>query len=71
MTNGDMYLGKLCRYASECPAYKGKNKKIPVPVYILKNVFCNRGIKGWKNCKRFQLLEQNEEVKSTTTPYSL
>lgn len=69
MTNGNIYLGKRCRFADECPVYKGEIKKLGTPLFLIKNVFCNRGIKGWKNCKRFQLLEENKEVTKSTTPY--
>ena len=64
-----MHLGKLCKYATECSVYKGKNERIEKPIFIIKNVFCNRGLKGWKNCKRFELYEQGIPVDSTITPY--
>lgn len=69
MINGNMHLGKLCQYAKECPVYIGKVKSIETPVFIIKNVFCNRGINGWKNCHRYNLLSENKEVTETTTPY--
>ena len=69
MINGSMHLGKLCKYANECPVYIGKVKSMETPGYIIKNVFCNRGIHGWKNCHRYNLLSENKEVKETTTPY--
>ena len=65
-----MHLGKLCKYASECPVYNGQVEDLRTPHFLIRNVFCNRGIKGWKNCKRFVLLEENAEVTINTTPYS-
>ncbi len=64
-----MYLGKLCKYSSECPVYHNKNKSIGKPVFITRNVFCNRGFKGWNNCKRFVLLEEGQTVAESITPY--
>jgi len=70
MSNGDMHLGKLCKYAADCPVYKGQINGLKTPSYLIRNVFCNRGIKGWKNCTRFRLLEENKEVTNSTTPYT-
>lgn len=63
-----MHLGKLCKYTSVCTVYKNENNRIDKPIFIIKNVFCNRGHKGWSNCKRFLLYEQEERVKDSTTP---
>ncbi|HKJ79444.1 MAG TPA: hypothetical protein VKA10_07910 [Prolixibacteraceae bacterium] len=64
-----MYLGKLCKYSKECSVYGGKNTEIEKPLFIIKNVFCNRGQKGWSNCKRFILYEQGQTVNDNITPY--
>lgn len=64
-----MHLGKRCKYANECPVFQEKNNTIDKPIYIIKNVFCNRGIKGWSICKRFQLLEEETKVDDAITPY--
>ncbi len=64
-----MHLGKLCKYSGECTVYQNKNKRIKKPLFLIKNVFCNRGPKGWNNCKRFQLLEQGQLINEDTTPY--
>lgn len=64
-----MNLGKLCRYSGECSVYNDENKRIEKPLFIIKNVFCNRGYKGWSNCKRFSLYEQGEKVDNSVTPY--
>jgi len=47
-----MNLGSRCQFATECSLFQGKEKtKIPLPLF--RNVFCNRGMKGWKNCDRY------------------
>ena len=66
-----MQLGKLCKYASDCPAYQNKIKDIGKPIFIIRNVFCNRGIKGWSNCERFNALEEGIPVNQNSTPYKL
>lgn len=71
MRKGTIYLGKRCRFADECPVYQGKVNGLDSPQFLIKNVFCNRGIKGWKNCKRFNLLEQDKKVTESTTPYKI
>jgi len=58
MIKGNRYLGKRCHYANECPVYKGEVNELETPDFLIKNVFCNRGIKGWKNCKRFKHRKQ-------------
>lgn len=64
-----MNLGKLCRYSGECSVYNDENDKIQKPLFIIKNVFCNRGHKGWSNCKRFIMYEQGQAVDKHITPY--
>ena len=63
------YLGKLCPYAKECPVYQEELLIKRTSPFLIKNVFCNRGHKGWKNCERFNLAEDGQEVPTTATPY--
>ncbi len=65
-----MFLGLRCRFAAECSVYSGETKVEKMPLHLLRNVFCNRGQKGWKNCSRYLLLEKGEEVADATNPYS-
>ncbi|MGQ8336573.1 hypothetical protein ACUNWD_08490 [Sunxiuqinia sp. A32] len=65
----ERYLGRLCPYASDCPVYQGTLKIKGINFFIIKNVFCNRNYKGWKNCKRFELADNNREIPVTATPY--
>ncbi|MDD4426035.1 MAG: hypothetical protein WCY58_04610 [Mariniphaga sp.] len=64
-----MYLGKRCKYAEECTVYQDENNEVKKPVFLIRNVFCNRGLKGWKNCKRYMAYERGEKVDDTMTPY--
>jgi hypothetical protein len=62
-------LGKRCPYAKECPVYQEKLLIDRISPFLIKNVFCNRGYKGWKNCERFKLADEGSEVPPTATPY--
>jgi hypothetical protein len=63
-----MHLGKLCKYAGECTVYQDENNEIKKPIFLVRNVFCNRGKKGWYNCKRFLAYEDGETVPDSMTP---
>ncbi len=56
-----MNLGNRCHFAETCPLYKGEQKFNDVPLPIFRNVFCNRGLKGWKNCNRYNELTHNKK----------
>ncbi len=43
----------LCQYIKTCQIYLGKKETNGAPLALYKNVFCNRGIKGWKNCNQY------------------
>lgn len=66
----NMSGGKVCKYAKECPVYNEEITDFEVPQHIIKNVFCNRGAKGWKNCTRYNMMEENQEVPEGATPYA-
>ena len=40
-----MNLGKLFKYAKDCAVYKDKINHVTKPVFIVRNVFYNRGAK--------------------------
>lgn len=63
------YLGKLCPYSKDCPVYQEEMQIKGISTFLIKNVFCNRGHKGWKNCERFKLYDDGQEVPATATPY--
>lgn len=65
-----MNYGRLCPYAGDCPVYKNMIKEIDTPIHIIRNVFCNRGKRGWENCVRYQLTESGKEVTETASPYN-
>jgi hypothetical protein len=54
----------LCKYAKDCPVYLGKIYTSVAPLPIYKNVFCNRGFKGWNNCEQFMEYKMNDLAKS-------
>ncbi|MBN1185243.1 MAG: hypothetical protein JXB49_23360 [Bacteroidales bacterium] len=53
-------LGSKCKYADECPYYNGKEEMVNSSLHVVRNVFCNRGMRGWKNCSRYISLEKIE-----------
>jgi hypothetical protein len=65
-----MNLGMRCKYADECPVFSGKTPIDNMPLHLVRNVFCNRGSKGWVNCSRYRMMEKNVPVAETVTPYS-
>lgn len=64
-----MNLGKRCKYAKGCSVYQDKNNGLKKPVFLVRNVFCNRGSKGWNNCLRFLEYEEGKGVREEMTPY--
>jgi hypothetical protein len=63
-------LGRLCPFAKACPVYHGNIKIENTSLFLVKNVFCNRGERGWKNCRRYQLTIAGEKIPETATPYN-
>ena len=63
------YLGRLCPFAKSCPVYQEKLIIEHMSSYLIKNVFCNRGHKGWKNCMRFKLAAEGADIPPAATPY--
>ena len=47
-----MNLGNRCQFAGECPIFQGE-EKTKIDLSLFRNVFCNRGYKGWKNCEKY------------------
>ncbi|MGD9555528.1 MAG: hypothetical protein AB7V25_00750 [Mangrovibacterium sp.] len=62
-------LGKLCPYSVTCPVYQERLIVERVPPFLIRNVFCNRGQKGWNNCVRYRLIAEDKEAPVTATPY--
>ena len=50
----------ICKYQKECPVYQGTETISSTPLEVYKNVFCKRGIKGWKNCKKYEAYKHKE-----------
>lgn len=47
-------LGRRCIFSKECSVYQGQKTINSIPLTIHKNVFCNNGEKGWKNCEIYR-----------------
>jgi hypothetical protein len=65
------YFGKLCPFYKSCPTYQGKIKLERISTLLIRNVFCNRGYMGWKNCERFKIANEGMEIPETATPYKI
>ncbi|MBI9066267.1 MAG: hypothetical protein JEZ09_03170 [Salinivirgaceae bacterium] len=55
-----MSFKSKCKYSNDCPIFLGSDKSIVLDLMVYKNVFCNRGEKGWSNCKKRVEFEQEE-----------
>lgn len=61
-------MADKCKYAEKCIIF---NKGIPgrdQPKYLIHNVFCKRGYKGWDACKRHKMYEVNIEPMDDILP---
>lgn len=59
-----MHIKNRCKYNKTCDIYQGK-ESIKMDLQIYRNVFCNRGAKGWNNCERYVALKNNEKTQET------
>lgn len=66
-----MQIERICKYARECPVYQDQLAIDGKPLFLIRNVFCNRGSKGWNNCIRYRTLESGKQANKETTPYKL
>lgn len=69
--NDKKNYNSLCQFAKECPVFQGDLIIERISPFLLKNVFCNRGFKGWRNCERYKLAEMGVEIPAQATPYEL
>lgn len=51
----------ICMFTDKCPIYQGTEKMNDSPLFVIKNVFCHRGSKGWKNCERHAEFQEKSE----------
>lgn len=65
----EINTGQRCPFAQQCPVYSGEVQIENTSLYLIKNVFCNRGKKGWYNCNRYQIVISGDEVPEAATPY--
>lgn len=47
-----MQIKGRCKFSKDCAIYHGV-ESIAMDLMIYRNVFCNRGPKGWNNCKKY------------------
>lgn len=67
--NDTKHYGNLCMFAKSCPVYQGEVIIERISPFLLKNVFCNRGYKGWRNCERYKLADAEVEIPENANPY--
>lgn len=53
-------MAYICQYAKDCPHFQGKENASKIPLRLYQNVFCKRGIKGWKNCELYHKLKAED-----------
>jgi len=53
----------ICKYYKECLVYQGEVSTNGIPLTIYKNVFCNRGYKGWRNYEKYIDYKKQDLVK--------
>jgi hypothetical protein len=53
-------LGRKCPYADRCDAYQGRGIPEDQSLSVWRNVFCNRGEKGWSNCRQYLIFEKEQ-----------
>jgi len=46
---------KICPKTSKCPLFMGESISIKDSVDIYKRIYCNNGLQGRKDCKRYQV----------------
>ena len=59
---------RKCKYSATCPIFIGTLKEEDKPTFMYKNIFCNRGVRGWNACKRFQVYEVNVDPPKDLLP---
>jgi hypothetical protein len=50
-----------CKYYQTCTIYQGLESTGHMSLMIYKNVFCNRGEKGWLGCEKHMYLNKCQE----------
>lgn len=55
-------VSNYCKYLKKCEVYQGEISTGEIPPTIYKNVFCHRGLKGWKNCKKYLDFKKQELI---------
>lgn len=61
-------MANICKYAEKCIIFKNGIQDSDQPKYLIHNVFCKRGFKGWEACKRYKMYEINIEPSNDILP---
>jgi hypothetical protein len=61
-------MAEICKYAEKCIVFKKGIPESDQPKYLIHNVFCKRGFKGWEACKRFEMYKMNIEPTDAILP---
>jgi hypothetical protein len=64
-----MNLGNRCEFAPDCPLFQGE-EETKIELSLFRNVFCNRGYKGWKNCSRYVELTEKKKSEDKNDQYN-
>ena len=59
---------RKCKYAGVCPVFNGKLNEKDKPTFMYRNIFCERGNKGWNACKRYQVAQYNIDLPENLFP---
>jgi hypothetical protein len=59
-----MRNNSFCLFVDTCSLCQEKEDKKGMDLVIYKNVFCHRGISGWRNCKRYLDISQNPTIQT-------
>ena len=63
----DKYMGQRCKSSDECHVYKGL-VELKQPLFIVKNIYCNNGLRWWSRCQVYNKLIAGENVDETLIP---
>lgn len=67
----DILMKDICPYAETCPIFKGILSDMVVTTKVFKATYCEAGIEGRTQCKRFQCKNKFGKVPDTLLPNSI
>ena len=60
-------MGRRCRYSGRCHVYQGL-VQLKQPLFLVKNIYCNNGMRWWSRCKVFEHFNASDEVNESLIP---